>query len=257
MILKEHQVANPQRTDIELSEKVKAIDEQLKENPDQVDLLMKRGLALADMRLMREAVEWFSKAIAVDPFCGILYRHRAHRHLSCWEFDEACADFTIASRLIPDNWDVWYHLGLSYYLLGNYEKALKAYKLCYEMSEAEDKLIAVSDWYWMTLMRSGHKDTADAVLARITENMDPKENTAYYNRLLMYKGILKHEDLFSENDDDLQVITRYYGVSNYYYIMGDVAKSNQMIEKILQAGDKQWWSAFGYLAAMVDKRTRS
>ena len=50
MILKEHQVANPQRTDIELSEKVKAIDEQLKENPDQVDLLMKRGLALADMR---------------------------------------------------------------------------------------------------------------------------------------------------------------------------------------------------------------
>ena len=73
----------------------------------------------------------------------------------------------------------------------------------------------------------------------------------------MYKGILKPEDLFSENDDDLQVITRYYGVSNYYYIMGDVAKSNQMIEKILQAGDKQWWSAFGYLAAMVDKRTRS
>ena len=48
-----------------------------------------------------EAVESYSKAIAIDPFNGILYRHRGHRHISCREYEQAAADFVVASRLIP------------------------------------------------------------------------------------------------------------------------------------------------------------
>ena len=70
-VLKDYQVRCPQRTDIELSDEVKAIDAKLKEDPNNGDLWMERGLALAGQKLMREAVEAYSKAISIDPFKGI------------------------------------------------------------------------------------------------------------------------------------------------------------------------------------------
>lgn len=105
---KEHQVADPIRTPGPYPDAVAEIDEKLKADPKNADLWMQRGLALAGGFYMREAVEAYSRAIELDPFKGILYRHRGHRHISCWEFEEAAADFVMASRLIPDNWDVWY-----------------------------------------------------------------------------------------------------------------------------------------------------
>ena len=86
-----------------LSDAVLAVDKKLAADRENGDLWMERGLRLADQQLMREAVEAFSKAISIDPFKGIYYRHRAHRYLSCWRFQDACADFTLASRLIPEN----------------------------------------------------------------------------------------------------------------------------------------------------------
>ena len=116
MVEKTYQVETIERTENPLSDAVLAVDKKIAEDPKNADLWMERGLRLAEQQLMREAVEAFSKAISLDPFQGIYYRHRAHRYLSCWRFQDACADFTLASRLIPDNWDVWYHLGLSHYL---------------------------------------------------------------------------------------------------------------------------------------------
>ena len=52
---KENQVANPVRTDIELSDKVKEINKQLEKTPDDAELWIKRGLALVEQNLMREA----------------------------------------------------------------------------------------------------------------------------------------------------------------------------------------------------------
>jgi tetratricopeptide (TPR) repeat protein len=216
-------------------------------------------LALGKQCLFREETEALSRAVSLEPFRGILYRHRGHRFLSCWRFEDACADFTMASRLIPGNWDVWYHLGLSHYLLGEYEKAAKAYKQCCEMSETEDKRIAVVDWYWMTLNRLGRKDEADKLLDSITEGMDAADNTSYYNRLLMYKGLIKPEELLPElgtPDENIQLITMGYGLSNYYEHIGDRKKSDEIIERILEVGDRDWYQAFGYLAAMTDKRSR-
>ena len=114
----EYEVSSWERVQYTPNEDLKALEAKIAADPDNSELWMEKGLLLAGSSLYREACECYAHAIALDPFNGILYRHWAHRMLSQWRFEDACAGFTIASRLIPENWDVWYHLGLSHFLPG-------------------------------------------------------------------------------------------------------------------------------------------
>lgn len=254
IVKKDYQVRCPQRTEIELSDEVKAIDKKLQESPNDGDLWMERGLALSKQKLMREAVEAYSKAISIDPFKGIYYRHRGHRHLSCWEFQEACADFETASRMIPENWDVWYHLGLSYFLLGEYEAAVPAYRRCMEVTKTDGQMIALCDWYWRTLMRLGRKEDAEKVLENINDHMDYIEGElGYYYGCLIYKGLRNPEDFIERSKDYQKDATiMAYSLSNYYRVTGNPQKADELLEDLLKQDDTEIWAYFGYLAAVAE-----
>ena len=260
-LVQSQEVSSWERVCYEPDEALCAIEEKLKADPDNAELWMEKGLALAGASLYREAGECYAHAISIDPFNGILYRHRGHRFLSQWRFEDAAADFTLASRLIPENWDVWYHLGLSHFLLGAYDKAAAAYQRCLELSDTEDKLIAICDWYYMTELRLGNPEAAVKLLDNIHEDFDPGDNGAYFRRLLMYKGVIRPEEVLPEDLSSLSpldVITMGFGLSNYYWYNGEKEKSNEVIDMILRAGDEgECYFAFGYLAAKVDKRNRS
>ena len=221
--------------------------------PETADI---QGHALAKVSMMREAEECYAMAISCDPFNWEYYRHRAHRFLSCWRFEDAAADFVIASRLNPNDWNVFYHLGLSYFLLRDYAKAAKAYARCYELTDAEPELIAVTDWYYMTLKRLGNDEEAAKILARITDHMNPGENTAYYARLLMYKGLKKPEELLSTDPEEvtaLELITMGFGIANYFLQNGQPDKAYDLMERVVKAGDENdCYFAFAYLASKVD-----
>ena len=69
----------------------------------------------------------------------------------------------------------------------------------------------------MTLRRLGRKDEADRILEPIHPDMTIIENRAYHRRLLMYKGLLKPEELLSEKDaTPTDIATQGYGVGNWY-----------------------------------------
>ena len=248
------QVETTERTQAVLSEKVLAAREKVSAEPGKADLWMELGLAYAGQGLMREAVEAYSKAISLDPFQGIYYRHRAHRYLSCWRFQDACADFTLASRLIPDNWDVWYHLGLSHFLLGEYEEAVPAYRRCMEVTETDGQMIALCDWYWRTLMRLGRKEEAEKVLENINDHMDYIEpELGYYYGCLIYKGLLKAEDYIERSRNYLLDSTiMAYSLSNYYRVTGDEAKADELLNDLLSQDNSEIWAYFGYLAAVAE-----
>ena len=255
-----HEIAREERSPIERSEKAQEIAARLANDKYNADLWMEYGLALSEQALFREAVEAYSKAITINPFNGIYYRHRGHRHISCRQYEEAAADFTLASRLIPNNWDVWYHLGLSYYLMGEYEDARKAYKNCYEISEAVDQFCACTDWYWRTLMRLGETEEAAKLIEHVDPNLDPDADWVGYSRtVLLYKGVLSPEKLMEELVDAsaLATPTIAYCLSNYYYMQGDMEKSNKALEFLLDFCKESWWSAFGYLAGLNDKAARA
>ena len=240
-------------------------------NPTTAEALVWIGRRQAYLWRYQDAIATFTKGIERYPDNPRFYRHRGHRYLTTRQFAKAQADFEKAAALIkgqpdeiePDGapnpagkprstlqFNIWYHLGLAYYLQGNYPKAYDAYVECMKVSNNDDSIAATSDWMWMTLMRMGRKADAAKVLDRITPKMDILENQSYHRRLLMYKGVDKPEALLdTAKADDTTIATQGYGVGNYYFVMGETAKAKQVFEKVTSGGG---WNAFGYIAAEAD-----
>lgn len=251
-------------------------EKDLAAKPNDAEAIIWVGRRQAYLWRYQDAIATFSKGIAAHPANPKMYRHRGHRYITVRQFDRAIADFEKATALIkgtkdeiePDgapnptgkprstlHFNIWYHLGLSYYLTGDYTKAHAAYVECMKVSDNDDSVTATSDWMWMTLMRLNRKAEAAKLLERITPKMDILENGSYHRRLLMYKGLGKPEELLAPPKEAdaaaaaLTIATQGYGVGNYYYVMGDKVKARETFEKVV-AGPQ--WAAFGYIAAEVD-----
>ena len=238
------------RARAEMNEAVEPLRSALAAAPDSIELWMALGGALAGSWNYQEAIDAYSEGLFRDPSRALLYRHRGHRFISTRRFEAAAADLELSSRLDPSNWDTWYHLGLAYYLMGDFARAERAYLRCYELTGDDGALVAVSDWLWMTLMRLGKKREADGILEAIRPEMEVGENTSYHRRLLMYKGVLSPTDLLDlEGAGDLELATLGYGVGNYYLVTGRVEKAYEIFERVVEGS---YWPAFGFIAAEAE-----
>lgn len=260
-------IPNKQKLDADLAQAEKT----LAANPKDPEAMIWVGRRLGYLWRYNDAIAMFSKGAAMYPDNPKFYRHRGHRYITIREFAKAQADFEKAVALIkgkpdeiePDgapnpagkprstlHFNIWYHLGLAYYLQGNYARAYDAYVECMKVSNNDDSVTATSDWMWMTLMRLNRKADAAKVLERITPKMDILENGSYHRRLLMYKGLEKPEALLDPaKADDTTIATQGYGVGNYYFVTGNPAKAREVFTKVTSGGG---WNAFGYIAAEAD-----
>lgn len=239
--------------------------------PDNADSIIWYGRRLAYLERYRDAIEIFSEGIEKHPEDSRLYRHRGHRYITVREFDNAQADLERAAALIvgttnemeedgaPNDrgiptssahGNIYYHLALTHYLKGNYEDALNSWNDALRVATNDDSRVAVNDWRYMTLRRLDRDDEAEQIAQSVDEDLDIIENTAYYRRLLMYKGVVPPDDLLNQDEvDDLQFATQGYGVGNWYLANGDTERGWQIFERIL---DSPYWAAFGYIAAEAD-----
>ncbi len=228
------------------------------------------GRRIAYLGRYKEAIELYSKLIEQYPNDARLYRHRGHRYISIRKFQKAIADFEKAAVLIEGTRDetepdglpnkyniptsttqsnIWYHLGLAYYLAGNFEKALSAYKACLKVSKNDDMLCATTHWLYMTLRRLGDQTQADAVLKPIHEDMKILENEDYHRLLLMYKGLLSPSALGKMGSGPLSTASLGYGLANWHFYNGQTEKAISNFKTILNGPS---WSAFGYIAAEAE-----
>lgn len=240
-------------------------------NPKDADAIIWLGRRLAYLGRFTEAIEMYTKGIALHPSDARFYRHRGHRHITLRQFDLAIRDLKKASELVkgkrdeiePDGqpnarniptstlqFNIWYHLGLAYYLTGKNDKALDAYRECLKVSGTPDRLVSTTHWLYMTLRRLNRNAEAKKALDPIVEGMDVIENTTYYRLTLMYKGILSDEQLLTETQGDSAAShSVLYGVGNWHLYNGRREQALEIFRRILASNQK---NSFGFIAAEVD-----
>ena len=221
----------------------------------------------------KQAIKTLTREIAKYPNDARIYRHRAHRFITVRCFDDAIADLEKAASLIkgkPDDIEpdglpnarniptstlqsnIWYHLGLAYYLKGDFDKALNAYNEAEKVSKNPDMLVATKHWQYMTLRRLGKRDEALATVQHVPDDLDIIENQDYYKLVKLYKGTASGETLLNEFEaaaDSVSKASLGYGLGNRWLYHSRLKEATDIFQKIV-AGNQ--WASFGYIAAEAE-----
>jgi tetratricopeptide (TPR) repeat protein len=241
--------------------------------PTNPDSIIWYGRRLGYLGRIREAIDVYSRGIALHPDNPWLYRHRGHRYISVRELDRAAADLeraTALTRGTPDEVEpdgqpnarntpigtlqsnIAYHLALAYYLQGDFARALPVYRR--EIAEArnDDRTVSTAHWLYMSLRRLGRDREAAEVLVPIRRDMNVIENDTYHRLLLLYKGELPVDSVLTvgpTGEMSVTDATGAYGVGNWHLYNGRRAEAERVFRRILAGGQ---WGAFGYIAAEAE-----
>jgi len=243
-------------------------------NPSDADAVVWLGRRTAYLGEYKAAIKIFTDGVAKFPNDPRFYRHRGHHLITLRCFDDAVADFEKALTLIrgktdeiePDglrnakniptstlHTNIYYHLGLAYYLKGDFGFAATHFMNSYNRSKNPDMLVASAHWAYMSARRFGERRDADGLLKReIKNDLELIENHDYYKLIKLNKGLLRAEDLLSEISGDVNTLgsaSLGYGIGNYFLYNGDNAKARAIFRRIVESNQ---WSTFGYIAAEAE-----
>lgn len=220
----------------------------------------------------REAIAIYTEGLKRFPDSYRLYRHRGHRYITIRQFTRAIADFEKAADLAagrplevePDgapnkagtpvsntHFNIYYHLGLAYFLTRDFAKAEAAYQECLRWSKNDDSVVAVTDWLSMTLRRTGRTLDAARAAEPIHGGLTLLENGAYLDRLLMFKGAISEDDFAKPRPGESasEKAIRDYGLGLANLWRGDVARAQASFERVAFKGS---WPSFATIAAEVE-----
>ncbi|MFY0608003.1 MAG: tetratricopeptide repeat protein [Cyclobacteriaceae bacterium] len=245
--------------------------------PDSIENIIWYGRRLAYLGQYKDAIRIYSVGLDIKPDSYRLLRHRGHRYITIREFDLAIEDLqkavfyarTAENQIEPDGlpnrkniplsndkFNIWYHLGIAYYLKGNYDKALSSFKHCLDYVDNDDLLVANTDWYYMTYQKIGNTEAAKELLESVDKRMRIIENYHYNRRIQLYLGKTDPIDILDQAQGDNGSLdpTLGYGLANWYLYNGQLEQAKSTLNRVLK---HHAWDAFGYIAAEVDQVTIS
>ena len=222
------------------------------------------GRRTAYLGYFQEAIKLFTLGIKNHPNDARFYRHRGHRYISTRQYDKAISDFKKAVLLIdgkenqsePDglpnpkniplstlHGNIWYHLGLAYYLKNDMENALKAFKNRSVTHKYDDNVVSGGHWLYMINRRLNKIDGSNAVLNEVHIDMDIIENMSYHQSCLFYKGELQ------ESEMKIDEVALYTLANWYVYEKHDTTKAKEYYQTLLETGNPY---SFAYIAGEAD-----
>ena len=258
-----------QRYEAQLAE-AQAAYERADTNADSIVWYARR---LGYLGRFREAIDVYGRGMELQPDNPWLYRHRGHRYISVRDLDRAIADLERATQLVagkPDEVEpdgqpnarntpigtlhsnIAYHLGLAYYLKGDFARAAGVYRR--ELADAgnDDRRVSTGHWLYMSLRRQGLEDDAGAALVPFKRDMQVIENETYHKLMLMYKGELPADSVLAvgpTGEMSVTDATAAYGIGNWHLYSGRRGEAEAVFRRILAGGQ---WGAFGYIAAEME-----
>lgn len=221
----------------------------------------------------KDAVRTLSQGLGKFPKDARFYRHRGHRLITLRCFDDAIADLGQAAKLVkgkadeiePDGMpnalniptstlqsNIWYHLGLAYYLKGDMKRAADTYKEAMKVSKNNDMLAATSHWYYMTLRRLEKNRDAQKLLEPIDGDFEVIENSDYLRLLRLYRDEVRADALLNEIGSKAETLGNAslgYGIGNWFLYNGDKEKAMDIFRRVTTGNQ---WASFGYIAAEAE-----
>lgn len=254
---------------------LKDAQEAFQQKPNDLNHIVQLGRRLSDLQRFRDAIEIYTNGMQHFPNDAALYRHRGQCYITIRKFGKAINDLEKSAKLIKsspiiveaesitpaaDNnstlqFNIYYHLGLAYYLSGKYGKAAQIYEKCLTYAENDLETAAASDWLYMTYRRLGEDEIAEKTLDIIKDELDRHDQEGYFERIMMYKGMIEPEALLQTADSTPHsylnplITTKTYGVGNYYITNGDEEKGQHLLRDVI---DTHYWVGLGYIAAEAD-----
>lgn len=233
-------------------------------NEDNSESLIWYGRRAAYLGYYQKSIDLYSEGIKKYPDDARFYRHRGHRYISTRQYDKAIKDFRKAIGLIDEKFDqiepdglpnkkniplttlngnIWYHIGLAYYLTNDMNNALKAFSNRSVSHKYDDNIVSSAHWLYMINRRMGDIEGADRIIDKVNSEMDIIENMSYHQSCLFYKGELKESQIVI---DDVAL----YSLANWYmYQKNDTINAKKYYQKLLKNGNPY---SFAFIAGESD-----
>lgn len=208
--------------------------------------------ALVGLQRHEEAIQACSEAIRLRPNYAEALRDRGHFYINLGRYAPALADLKKAESLDHADRVIYYHLGLAYYLTGDFKNAATAFQGCLKNAHDQPNTIECTAWLYPSLRRSGQDAEAKKVLASIDPNWKVQGHTLFYfDRLMLFKGAKTEQQVAPTMNSEgaLSQATVGYGIGLYEMLSGNKQKARDYFQKALASGMKL---AFGYRAAEQD-----
>jgi len=224
------------------------------------------GKQLAATSRYQAAIENYTEGLALYPNSYKLLRNRGHRFITVRLLNRAYTDLSQAEVLLRNETNdvmetgldgkptatvrhqVWYHLGVYYFLMEKYKPAADCFQKALETAGDPKNVVGASDWLFTSYVRFGRIKQAVELLETISPDLETDHENPYFRRFMIYKEVTKPEDVkeVTMNPDsmNIQQVTVLYGVANFYTIRGKDKEAEELYNKILKTSA---WPSFAYI----------
>jgi tetratricopeptide (TPR) repeat protein len=190
-----------------------------------------RGDVHYELKMFEEAITDYDKAIELDPRSAVSYKNRGNAYFKLYQFDKAIADYDKAIEIDADYALAYNNRGMAYYELYQFDKAIADY----------DKAIEIDADYALTYKHRGftyfrlHQfEKAIADLDKAME-LDSDLADAYNDRGVVYYELNQFEKAIADYDKAIELDPGY---ALAYNNLGDIYFRLNQFEKAFACLDK-------------------
>ena len=215
---------------------------------------------------MDKSREAFTRGLCFSPFDARLRLQRGRKFMAGGGFSQTIADLSLAARITPDDWEIWYYMSVAYNLWGKYEDSARCFEECARQVKEPAGLYPIVDWLFTTYVKLGQNEKAKAALELIdTSTPCTQMDYSYRKRVMLFKGEIPPETFIDEEEilrscierkdrPELEMVTQLYGLANYYAYIGEMEKSDETLKRLI--AQPKFHNAFGYMKGVIDARDR-